>query len=403
MTGSERRTDDDLDQEAARVASKLRARGLGYREIGAQLGVSGGEAHHLVAEAQGLFDRDVDQLLRPPGRVRRKDVDRARELHTRLRHDYERARTIALNHVDTDTEAGTLQSVRIETLDSKVGELDLAARLLGEKPRGEVLEGQPTTGADAAHALGVELPRLRAAFMAMLKLATGLDATLRDQETVDVLAVFDRDLDELRKLAGLEVGQERVAQGAEKLTAQVEVAERARVQLSRPDRDQRDQGIVEARLRGVPVREVAGSYGLTQRQVRRIVSKHRAGKYAGAEAAVEAVDDRNRVLSEELRHLEQKLEIAPTDHARSELLKRQSKVSAQQIELLRLSGILSPDLGAALVRNLGRFDVKPSPDSIASINRIIKVHLSDAGVKADVIEGLIDKMIEDSGADIVQA
>ena len=115
--------------------------------------------------------------------------------------------------------------------------------------------------------------------------------------------------------------------------------------MTTAERAARNSQIVHARLRGLGETEVAGRFGVTPRQVRRVLAEHREGRprvdHIDPLEVVGDVLDGYEALAEELAELADRTR---HDGVRLGAIKARLEAQKAKIELLQAAGVLPADL-----------------------------------------------------------
>lgn len=216
------------------------------------------------------------------------------------------------------------------------------------------------------------------------------DETLRAElRPKFVLDGFERDAGELLQI--IEPGS-RLAQMAEEEDLGPEpVASEAPVRppMSAEDRQRRDFHIRAARLRGTPAKEVAETFGLTTRQVRRVCRAGRDSSYPGDREATENV---TRGLAEMERYLDALgvlQEEAESPREVLKLAKQRASLVSQRGPILRDAGLISPETFVA--------DWRVRSEWVRNANTEVRAYLESQGADEATIEGVVDRILEAAG------
>ncbi len=394
----EPRLTEPIDECASeRDALRLRNRGATYEAIGQALGFSRGKAHHLVRAGQKRAVDDAYEVARPPGRSGERTRERGSELLGRLDLDFRRVHRVLENHLDLDGESSNdaAPRLRVASLEADFAEGwgRLAERLAGldtAKPR-----DRKRGGADSGLCRSV-----RRSFVALLRIAAEADAVLRDQvrETF-VVAVFGRDLAELAEILEIECppapplptdspGLESGAGAGE--------SNREEVTLDRDARRRRNERIVTARVGGASVTEVARVYGLSTRQVCRIMAEHRSGRRVAPPAVLEAMDEAVCALRRDLRDIDERTDDAEDSVTRVRLCAERLSLVDGYVSVLSMGGWLSAEAWVAARKNaaaLGRYREEFASEANERLRRLLKEH----DVAPEVIELALDEVLIAAG------
>jgi transposase-like protein len=392
----------------ARRALILRDRGTPYAAIGKALGFSGGKAHHLVRQAQPMRADDAREVGRPPGRPGAKTPSRGAELRRRLGLDYRRVRRVVENRIDLSDEETPATDVR-ERLIWIDAEFEVGCRWLDEALsdlRIRLDEGsggiRSAEGPEAStewkeeQCLSVEQR-----FADLLRIAVDAEPVLREVGEDFVLGVFGRELAELAELLGIEFTPATEAPRPSLGHGTGSTAHREPeppVSLDAGARSQRNERIVTARLSGASATEVAEAYGVSTRQVRRIMAEHRRGRYVVAPAVIDAMGKALEAMGDDLEQLEGRVvDTSDPEEILQQVEDRVTRLTAIG-PLLVNAGVFSPHMYA--VRQSGEAAERRTRLQVTrEVNGRLQRLLKDCGVTQDVIELAMDEVMEGTGVE----
>jgi transposase len=370
MTASPATDTSPIDPEPDALAlSALHLRELGetYRLIGEVLGVSKGTAHRLVQRGHEICLARADLVMRVPSRKRGPTRQWAEELLGRLRLDFERVYAIALDFADP-TELGRMQ----EGFNKGA---DLLASLISQ-------DSGPRRG------LRMALIQVTRSFHGVLREAGRREAFAEEVDSEHVADVFRQDALSLGaiisprakpQLPRWEAGEAdgREIQGSRK---------RAR-KLSRKEREGRDLQIELAHAQGATAGEIAELYGLTERQVRRVLAKRRR--------EAPPLDRRNaeEISHAVLRACRRVVEIGDTADAGSS----PAEFGPSFASMIDAVALLK-DVGAIPAGGLNgaAWRLWDRTETVAQINRRVREMLSSAECNLELIDRVTDTVIAEA-------
>ena len=389
-----------MSEVDARAAFRLRERGEAYRGIGQTLGVSKGQAHHLVKRGQALAQDDAHEVLRPPNRDCEPTAERAAGLLFRLEVDAQRVRQVIQNHRDVSA-TDILEALAAFNASHRDVEQRIEGRF-GDATR-------PGRAARVTKRLIAQLEGLRESFARLLDIACDCDATLRPpSQKQHALSVFDRDVAELAailnpkaraKLCPLTPMPDFDVDPEPEEPWESEPA----MPLSKEERLRRDYRIYEARLRRVPVKKIAKTFKITPRQVRRIVRGWREIPHPPDQAAIRALLAEIARVEDDLTELPDVDPSDPDDLIAA--VEQRMYLIRRHVALLRDAGMLTPEAYAAAqsAQSEGVMDLA------VDVNQRVRATLEDRKVDPEVVEAVVDQVLEASGlgefskADIVHS
>ena len=385
--------------ERARRALILRDRGDTYATIGRQLGVSRGNAHHLVKAG---LERRVEAALevaRPPGATREPTPERGRELLGRLRRDLDKVDHLLALHFDHGEEQAEFECSRGERtrVDFEAGIGGIEAELA--PPTQQSQPGPRRKGKARAAAA---LRAVERSFIELLKSAVAADESLRREVGQDfVLWVFDRDLVELADILRVPFDPTASLDRPPSLgTAPTDEDEASapgasRLPLDAPGRARRNERIVTARLGGAAIDEVAKHYGVSPRQVRRLMAAHREGRFAGAQASFDAASGALKQIARDREDLGE-LGAAADTKTRIRIACQRARLLEREVSVMREAGMISPEAFAA-AQQVDAAVADARIEWTRNANRRVRALLEEHDIAPQVIEDAIDQILIAAG------
>ena len=155
--------------------------------------------------------------------------------------------------------------------------------------------------------------------------------------------------------------------------------------MKESDRAERNLRIVLARIREVPVKVLADQYGISERQVRRIMADWREGSLKDeTEIAVQHVN----LILEQTRQDIEALNVASANvdiNTRMKAIGTQVEHAGRSIRILRDAGVSFED-----VLSGGKKD----PDLIVEVNHAFRSTMSDYGIEGEAIEAATEASVQ---------
>lgn len=371
------------DPERDLAFSVLRGREAGatYRSIAYDLGLSPGKAQHLVKDLVKARQQAAWALTRPPSRRYRAHRPEPGEVLGRLRDDMLAIEQLLTGYPDEESifEDAIAAGDRVF--------FDAAATIR-----------RVLAGIDDVDVAG-ELASIEVAFVELLLLAHKLDPTLRDEvDAGEVLATFHRDLEVLAGVTGSDLGD--LADSWKDRESRLRPTGNpplpsSKAPMGREKRRSRNEAIVRARLSGTPANMVAEGFGISTRQVRRVMVEHRAGSFGAAPAAIAAAEEAVEGITRQIDQHAASGEGA-TAQERAVLAREALALHDARVEIYRQAGLLTH--GA--IRTAAAAAAGARCDQLAEINGAIRKSLTAHGIEREVIEDVIDQVIEVSGVEV---
>lgn len=153
----------------------------------------------------------------------------------------------------------------------------------------------------------------------------------------------------------------------------------------------RDTRIAMASLGGAPNREIAKTYGLEVRSIRRILAKERKRRETVVPLAVKVMEDAYDVYENAMREADAARRLAD-DSESIELVERRISAITAMSNALQLGGAMSPfsHISARQAQARAKSEARADrADRTHELNKGLLQLLSDAEVDPDVIEGAI--------------
>jgi DNA-directed RNA polymerase specialized sigma24 family protein len=377
-------------KDAGWLALLLRVQGHPYAEIGFQLECSKGKAHHLVSSARERQIELARELARPPGRVTEPTRERARQLLGRLELDFERLERLLHTHFVSDYDPLSLA----ERLEPRSATFAWNRAVLESALEPEQRQQRPL-GVEASADTCSELER---SFGELVAITVEADRTLREEiGPAFILAIFRRDLHELAQILGLDPPAEWDAEppqieGADQVPVD---SEPAGMPLDAAGRRRRDERIVAARLGGVPVRELAEGYGISRRQVRRIVKRHREEHYVASNSVERALEGAVSSLLGDLAALDELDASALGAEEQRRIHERRMATMSRLAAILRDSGMTTEAYAAK--RRADAAVAEARFDWVAGANAEVQRLFDQSEVEPDIREAVIEAILRSGG------
>jgi hypothetical protein len=163
--------------------------------------------------------------------------------------------------------------------------------------------------------------------------------------------------------------------------------------MRRDEQANRDCEIVVARLSGETTRQVAASFGVSPRTVRRVMEQYREGRMSLADDALDPLARVYSMLSAKLRELQDAYERSEAAEQRRALNEAQLGLA---VELL--------NIGRAIGKPVERHERAVDMDELQEFNGRVRAVLTEHSVPPEVIDAAtdanIDPFLERRGLDL---
>ncbi len=138
---------------------------------------------------------------------------------------------------------------------------------------------------------------------------------------------------------------------------------------------------------------MAENFGVTTRQLRRVMEKHRAGSFGSAPAAIEATEEGVAAINVQIEQLQVVAREARSPTRKRQAIKAIADLHDTRISIYRQAGLLTP--GAIATSAAASYESQV--DLLTTINRAVRKALEGHGVELEIIDDVTDKAVIASG------